>query len=285
MTLEVDTNNNKKNFTVTVIPANPSVGIAVWPSDEECYGDSLAFIALPITGGSRMYQWKVDGVNVGAPTADSIFSPTNLLSSVVSVDLITEDCSNNTITVASPDLEMTVNPGPITLAGKDTVIENATEQYFFSPRPLSTIQWSVNGGTPDNTTSNRVNIDWGTAGTGVISISEVDENNCAYTSEIEIEIVSIVGYNKLNNGGFTIGEPYPNPTNDVSNVEVYAPKETNVSISLFNATGEKVDEIYNGTINGQKVIQFNTGELSPGVYYYEMNAEEYRLTKKLTVVR
>jgi hypothetical protein len=281
--IDVDTLNNKKTVVVEVLGGSPSVAITVSPSNTVCFGDSVTFTALPKTAGSMNYQWKVDGNNLGPVTTDSILGNTTLLSSKVTVDLITEDCNLSPIVVSSNEEQMTINPPPIAVAGKDTVLENTTERYFFAPRSNTVTFWTVTGGVPDVSTGNDVKVNWGVAGKGNLSIHETTQTSCEYITDIPIEIVSIVGIEQHNSNELSLANSYPNPARMETIIGVYAPHKTWVSIRLYNLTGNEVRRVYDGEIVGSKSILLNVEGLDSGIYFYEMSAEGHRFVKKLTV--
>ena len=285
ITLEVDSNNNKRNFGVEVIPNTPGVDLFIFPFDELCFGDTLAIRAEPITLGSRSYQWKIDSMNVGPVTSDSIFIPGDIITSSISVDLITEDCEGNPITVSSNDTLITINPAPISVLGKDTVLENTTELYFFSPRPSSSISWSITGGIPDNTNTNRVNIDWGSAGPGTIEITEIDNNNCEYTTVLDVAVVSIVGNEELWNKDFGISEIFPNPSNGNTNIDIHSTTNESVSLSLYTIDGALVKVLFEGNIQGTRRINVDSEKLEQGIYLVELlDSKGKKATNKLVVI-
>jgi hypothetical protein len=283
--IDVDTLSNLQTMQVEVLAGSPSVSLTVSPSNTICFGDSLTFVALPKTAGSMSYQWKVDGNNFGAVTTDSILGNTNLLSSEVTVDLITEDCNLSPTTVTSNAEILTVNPEPILLAGKDTVIENTTERYFFAPRTNTVTFWTITGGVPDINTGNDVRINWGAAGQGLISIHETTQASCEYTTEIPIEIVSIVGLAEHNKKGFSLANNYPNPSQGVTAIGFYTPHNTQVEINLYDLSGKVVKRIFDGRVSGHKTVLLDTESLEAGFYFYEMKAEGHQFVKKLTVIK
>lgn len=126
----------------------PSVSIAADPGSVICDGTSVTFTATPSNGGSSpVYQWKVNGNNVGTN------STTYTTSSLNNGDVVTCEMTGNAPcvtsgTVASNQITMTVNPEPEVYAGTDmttcitvpiTFANGALAEY------TSSILWTHNG--------------------------------------------------------------------------------------------------------------------------------------------
>lgn len=66
--------------------------------------------------------------------------------------------------------------------------------------------------------------------------------------------------------GFSLGNLYPNPARDVTNMEVIVTKPLQLSISITDLTGKKVAAQDFGTIGTTQYLNINTNSLSSGVY-------------------
>ena len=65
-------------------------------------------------------------------------------------------------------------------------------------------------------------------------------------------------------------EAYPNPTSDRLNFEFEVPGEREVTVALYNSLGERIANLFEGTVNGREEIEFSTKGLDNGVYVYKM---------------
>lgn len=63
---------------------------------------------------------------------------------------------------------------------------------------------------------------------------------------------------------------YPNPVVDKLSFDFAVPGESYVTIGLYNALGEKVADLYNGSASDRQTVEFSTKDLSAGVYLYKM---------------
>ncbi len=140
--------------SITIDPiVTPSVSIFSLPGDTVCAGTAITFVTTAgYTGSAPVYQWKVNGSNVGTSTTSYSYTPVN-------ADVVTVEMASNatcavpatvtaftTITVNTPvvpDVTVSASPGlsvPIGQSITYTVtVSNAT--------PTTTYQW-MNGATP-----------------------------------------------------------------------------------------------------------------------------------------
>ncbi len=100
---------NTITMTVTT-PVIPSVSIGANPGSTICSGTSVSFTATPANGGiTPSYQWKVNGVNVGANSP--LYSNAGLTNGQVVTCTMTSSAScASPATVTSNSITMTVNP-------------------------------------------------------------------------------------------------------------------------------------------------------------------------------
>ncbi|MCK9206064.1 MAG: T9SS type A sorting domain-containing protein [Salinivirgaceae bacterium] len=94
------------------------------------------------------------------------------------------------------------------------------------------------------------------------------------------------GLNDINPVGYGLEQSYPNPASN-SNVTFTfkIPNTGFVSLTIFNSQGELIDKPAGGAYNaGEHVIEYNTGNLKPGIYFYTMQADKFNATRKLNVL-
>jgi hypothetical protein len=85
---------------------------------------------------------------------------------------------------------------------------------------------------------------------------------------------------------FSLKQNYPNPFNPVTTITYQVPKNSAVSLTVYDLLGREVASLVNETQTpGQYTVQFNATRLSSGVYLYRLNAGGFSETKKLTLVK
>jgi uncharacterized protein (TIGR02145 family) len=139
-------------YVVTVQPGD-SVTVSVAASQNPvCAGTSVTFTATPVNGGTTpAYQWKVNGVNVGANNPLFTYAPIN--GDAVSCELLSSQTvcvTNNPAT--SNTITMTVNPNnPVSVsivASQNPVCAGTSVTLTATPVNGGTapvFQWYVNG--------------------------------------------------------------------------------------------------------------------------------------------
>ncbi|MFK7808259.1 MAG: reprolysin-like metallopeptidase [Saprospiraceae bacterium] len=76
---------------------------------------------------------------------------------------------------------------------------------------------------------------------------------------------------------------FPNPTKDLLNIKLSNPVNADVDVRLYNVQGQLVASQMAQT--GMDVIQFNTNQLSAGLYFVELNIGKQSLVEKVAVYK
>ncbi len=85
---------------------------------------------------------------------------------------------------------------------------------------------------------------------------------------------------------FTLNRPYPNPFNAEVSIPLSLPKRTKVQVEVFNLLGQKVAELWNGSMNpGEQVVRWNAGELPSAVYFILATAIGETKTAKIVLLK
>ncbi len=93
-----------------------------------------------------------------------------------------------------------------------------------------------------------------------------------------------IGVNKVENNVTAISQNYPNPSSDITNVNVTLAKSAKVSLEVYNMVGQKVYEIpARNLTEGTHPFEINVASLKAGVYTYAVIANGERSTRKMMV--
>jgi hypothetical protein len=85
---------------------------------------------------------------------------------------------------------------------------------------------------------------------------------------------------------FKLEQNYPNPFNPTTKIEYQLPKDGRVTIKVFNVLGQEVrtllDEVKSA---GYYTIEFKSNGLSSGIYFYSLFTENYKMIKKMVLLK
>ena len=99
-------------------------------------------------------------------------------------------------------------------------------------------------------------------------------------SKYSVIVTATVG----SKGEYVLGQNYPNPFHNETTIQYTIPQAGNVNLTLFDISGRAVRVLVNGSNDaGTHAVSFNTGNLTKGIYYYRLQANDFSDVKKLTI--
>jgi len=86
---------------------------------------------------------------------------------------------------------------------------------------------------------------------------------------------------------YALEQNYPNPFNPSTVIEFSLPENAgNVKLSIYNALGEKVEELVNTALTaGKYQYQWNAQNVATGIYIYELRTENFIAVKKMLLLK
>ncbi len=86
---------------------------------------------------------------------------------------------------------------------------------------------------------------------------------------------------------YSLSQNYPNPFNPTTTIRFGLPKESAVTLMIYNVLGEQVATLINNeTLNaGEYNYEFNASRLASGTYIYRITAGEFSQTKKMILIK
>lgn len=85
---------------------------------------------------------------------------------------------------------------------------------------------------------------------------------------------------------YKLEQNYPNPFNPITTIQYNIPKEGFVQIKVFNILGQEVKTLVNmNQAPGNYKVIFDASSLSSGVYLYQINVNDYQMTKKMILMK
>jgi hypothetical protein len=85
---------------------------------------------------------------------------------------------------------------------------------------------------------------------------------------------------------YSLSQNYPNPFNPTTSIKFSLPKAGIVKLAVYDILGNEVMTLQNGTMQaGNYILDFNTSNLSSGVYFYKLTADNFTDTKKMMLIK
>ena len=86
---------------------------------------------------------------------------------------------------------------------------------------------------------------------------------------------------------YSLEQNYPNPFNPSTKIEFSLPEDVNnATLIIYNVLGQKVTELVNGKLNaGKYSYLWNAGDVTTGLYIYELRTDNFVSVKKMLLIK
>jgi hypothetical protein len=85
---------------------------------------------------------------------------------------------------------------------------------------------------------------------------------------------------------FNLDQNYPNPFNPATTIKFSLPEAIYVTLSIYNALGQKVTELVNTNLEaGRYSYQWDASNLASGMYIYELRTNKFVSIKKMILIK
>jgi hypothetical protein len=79
---------------------------------------------------------------------------------------------------------------------------------------------------------------------------------------------------------------YPNPFNPTTKIQFSLPNSSIISLKIYNVLGQEIETLVNGLYNkGNHLLNWNAKNFTSGVYYYVLNYNGSRYSKKMLLIK
>jgi len=98
-----------------------------------------------------------------------------------------------------------------------------------------------------------------------------------------------LGVNNHNNGiptKYELGQNYPNPFNPTTKIKYGLPKQSFVTLKIFDMLGREIKTLVNEQLQaGEYINEFNASDLPSGTYFYRLQTNNFTETKKMVLIK
>ena len=180
----------------------------------------------------------------------------------------------------SSPFEILVSPAPTpAVSGLQLVCDDDIADYATQENTGSTYDWNVTGGSIiGGAGTYQVSVHWGSPGTGTISVSETNANNCTSLSEdFEVTIDNCTGIDENDHGFFRV---FPNPASNYLNIDFDAAQAGKCRLSILNILGHIMYTDHNISIQSDHSLRINLEDYPEGIYIIRILTDQNVICQK-----
>jgi len=98
-------------------------------------------------------------------------------------------------------------------------------------------------------------------------------------------IVTSLGDEEFKQTSYYLEQNYPNPFNPSTTIKFSLPEATNVTLRIYNALGQMLDELVNTNLEaGWYNYQWDAANVASGIYIYELRTDNFVAVKKMILL-
>jgi aminopeptidase N len=187
------------------------------------------------------------------PTYQNTYNIANLGGNNYSVNFVAKQTQTNTVFHKMPiQIKFSFSTGADTTVRVMNDVNNQMYSFFFNRQPTTVV---------------------------------FDPNN-----DIVLKTASLtVGINSASNiipEKFAVYQNYPNPFNPTTNIKFDIPKNSFVSLKVFDVLGKEVAVLINEVRNaGSYSVDWNASVYTSGVYFYKLESKDFIETKRMLLIK
>jgi len=110
-----------------------------------------------------------------------------------------------------------------------------------------------------------------------------------HTRTYQLVVSPLVGISENENTTpvkYALEQNYPNPFNPVTKINYSVEKAGFVKLTVFDVTGREVKSLVNGNVNaGSYSIEFDAAKLNSGMYFYKLEAGDFKEVRKMILIK
>ena len=99
-------------------------------------------------------------------------------------------------------------------------------------------------------------------------------------------VISIEENREMLSTGYILKQNYPNPFNPTTSISYQLPVPSSVELSIYNLLGQQVATlVYGKQLAGRYIIEWDASNYSSGIYFYQLETDDFLSTKKCILLK
>ncbi|MCK4858182.1 MAG: T9SS type A sorting domain-containing protein, partial [candidate division Zixibacteria bacterium] len=128
----------------------------------------------------------------------------------------------------------------------------------------------------------------------LVAVNNISSSATIMTADLVVALVADVDdyiSDPILPEGFTLGQNYPNPFNPTTSITFDLPAAAAVKLSIYNAIGQQVEALLDGTLPaGRHQVDWTAADQEgtsrpSGVYFYRLIVNGSSLTRKMMLLK
>lgn len=251
-------------------------------------------IANLVVGDSATLSWtsinadsvKLNGQIVPGNGSLKVSPPETTEYTILAMGERTNDSLKLTQQVYTPELSrMVINPARVSLFEGDTI--NLAVKYYDQLGIMITdttydVQWSIASGSGSLIDKTDISVKY-IAGAAGATVLLVEFGDLSATADITVKPLVAI----LNNPSLKTGvEVFPNPSDDILNLDFEIAEASDVSVKIYDMKGGLYhQEFFMSTTNGRQTHSLKTSHLPEGNYIIKMEFDRGLYTNMFVIKR
>jgi len=97
---------------------------------------------------------------------------------------------------------------------------------------------------------------------------------------------SVFDYEDVQPDGFHLAQNFPNPFNNQTSIVYHLPRNSHVCLKIYNVNGQLKRTLVNEyQQSGSYILRIDLSDLPSGLYFYQINASDFKETKKMLLIK
>jgi len=122
----------------------------------------------------------------------------------------------------------------------------------------------------------------------VIRLVDYAEDSVTLSANIKINSspTSVERLDDIIPSAYGLQQNYPNPFNPTTTIQYDLLEASNVILKIYNLQGKKISTLVSGRFSaGKYEIEWDASGVASGIYYYQLQANEFVETKSLILLK
>ncbi|MCP4583394.1 MAG: T9SS type A sorting domain-containing protein [candidate division Zixibacteria bacterium] len=227
--------------------------------------------------------------------ADGTYSLTGLAAGSYDVTFSHDDYIDETVSGVDVEIDATTFVD-VTLHQNGGLMGTVSDLY--TGDPIEGIVVTIDGESDNTDNSGNYMIPDIAEGTYPVTFSHPDYFDTTITGVVIVlddytvldmlldDIVGIDDYNSSMPSVFSIKQNYPNPFNANTTIDYGIPEDATVTIDVYDLLGRRVATLVDGfQTAGYHTISWNAGNMTSGMYFYKIQANDYVEQKSMMLLK